>query len=232
MRVRLRLSSWMLFAAGLAACSSTPPPPDWAVATAGAVRRATLAELNGEQRVATVEWAIAQRQTARTAEPARLARLALLRCAVAQASLAAGPCVAYQALAADADPAEQAYARYLAGQAVAADLALLPAWHQPVAQALVQPRPAAAALPVLPDEPLARLLAASVLWQAGWLSTELLSTAVDTAATQGWRRPLMAWLQLQARWAEAQGDVVLVRQSRHRLALLEASVPAVSPLRH
>lgn len=235
-----RLAGCVLAVAVLAACSNTPPPPDWAVAADGAVRRATAAELDGVQRVATVEWAMAERETARTADPARLARLALVRCALAQASLALGPCVPYQALAADATPADQAYARFLAGQAAATDLALLPPWHRPIAQAIAQavaqpgPDPAAAAptvpaLPALPEDPLARLVAASVLWQGGWASAELLATAVDTAAAQGWRRPLLAWLQLQVRWAQGQGDQVLAAQAQRRLTLLEASGPAARP---
>jgi hypothetical protein len=187
------------------------------------VRRASAAELDGVQRVATVEWAIAQRETARTADPARLARLALVRCAVAQASLAPAACAPFEALAADAAPADQAYARYLAGQAGAADLALLPPWHRPVAQALAQGRPAGAALPALPTEPLARLVAAAVLWQAGQGSAELLASAVDTAAAQGWRRPLLAWLGQQAAWADRQGDAVLAAQARRRVALLTAA---------
>lgn len=225
--MRLRRLAGALAVAGLVACGSTPPPPAWAVAAEGAVRRATTAELDGVQRVATVEWAIAERETARTADPARLARLALVRCAVAQASLALGPCAPYQALAADAHPADQAYARYLAGQAGAADLALLPPWHRSIAQVLMQPRPATAAMPVLPDEPLARLVAASVLWQGGWASADLLASAVDTAAAQGWRRPLLAWLQQQARWAQAQGDRALAAQAQRRLVLLQASAPAM-----
>lgn len=224
----MRLAAWVLAAAGLAACSSTPPPPDWALAAEAAVRRASAAELDGVQRVAAVEWAIAQRETARTAEPARLARLALVRCAVAQASLAAAPCAPFQALAADAAPADQAYARYLAGQAGAADLPLLPAWHRPVAQALLQARPAGAAMPALPTEPLARLVAAAVLWQAGWASADLLASAVDAAAAQGWRRPLLAWLQQQADWAAAQGDAALAAQARRRLAVLQDSAPAAA----
>jgi hypothetical protein len=227
MKSALRITASVLVATGMLACGSTPPPPDWAVAAEGAVRRATMADLSGVQRVATVEWAIAERETARTAEPARLARLALLRCAVAQASLAGWPCPAYHVLAADADPVDQAYARYLAGQAVAADVDMLPAWHRPVAMALTQPRSAATTvMPALPEDPLARLVAVSVLWQAGWPSPQLLSAAVDTAAKQGWRRPLLAWLELQARWADEQGDTALAGQTRRRLALLQASTPA------
>ena len=50
-----------------------------------------------------------------------LARLELLRCATRVAALVFEPCAGFEALAADAAPAEQAYARYLAGQAQAAD---------------------------------------------------------------------------------------------------------------
>jgi len=228
---RYLLGPVLVLLALLTACSSPPPAPDWALAAQAAARRATAADLDGVQRVAEVEWAIAWRETARTAEPARLARLALLRCAVAQAALAPPPCTAYAALQAEAAPAEQAYARYLAGQPGAADAPWLPAWHRPVAQALLGPLPAGPIrLPSLPEDPLARLVAVSVLLQAGQVSAELLALAVDTAAAQGWRRPLLAWLSQQAAWADRQGDGVLAAAARRRIALLaESAAPQAQP---
>ena len=57
------------------------------------------------------------------------------------AALVFEPCAGFQALAQDAAPTEQAYARYLAGQALVADAALLPEAQRPLALAAQPPAP-------------------------------------------------------------------------------------------
>ena len=80
------------------------------------------------------------------------------------AALDVAPCAGFDALAADAADAERAYARYLAGAALAADVALLPKVHQPLA--LVGGAAGDAALAGIED-PLSRLVAAGVLLRRG-----------------------------------------------------------------
>lgn len=201
----------------LVACGSNPPPPDWALNSQGALERAGSAWLAGNTRVADVEFARARTELARTGQPERLARAELLRCAWQVASLQMDDCPAYQALAADAALAEQAYARYLLAKPQAGDAALLPEPQRPVAQALLAGQ--AAAPPNTPD-PLARLVAAGVLLRAGQASPAVVAEAVDTASTQGWSRPLLAWLQVQARVAEQAGDRDTAERARRRAALV------------
>jgi len=43
--------------------------------------------------------------------------------------------------------------------------------------------------------------------------------AIDTASDQGWRRPLLAWLGVQAQRAEAAGDAQEEQRIRRRIAL-------------
>ncbi len=201
----------------LAACGSNPPPPDWALNSQGALERAGSAWLSGNTRVGEVEFARARTEIARTGQPERLARAELLRCAWAVASLEMTDCPAYQSLVADAAPAEQAYARYLLGKPQAGDVALLPEPQRPVAQALLAG--ATATLPNTPD-PLAKLVAAGVLLRAGQASPAVVAQAVDTASAQGWSRPLLAWLQVQARVAEQAGDRAGAERARRRAALV------------
>ena len=59
----------------------------------------------------------ARAEVARTGQVALVARLELLRCATRVASLVVEPCAGFDALAQDAAPADQAYARYLSGTA-------------------------------------------------------------------------------------------------------------------
>lgn len=206
----------------LAACSNTPPPPDWQLNAQSSLQRAADAWLSGHSAVEAVEFARARSEVARTGQPERLARVELLRCATRVAALVFEPCAGFQALALDAAPAEHAYARYLAGQAQAADAALLPPTQRPLAQAAAStPTQAAqeAALARIQD-PLSRLVAAGVLLQRGNASPAVVALAADTAATQGWRRPLLAWLQVQQAQAQAQGLRDEVARIQRRIELV------------
>ena len=114
------------FLAVLAGCAGKPPAPDWQLNAYSASDRAVQAYFEGRQRVESAEFARARSEIARTGDAAQLARLELLRCAAQVASLDLAPCTRFDALAQDATPAERAYARYLAGRADPADIALLP----------------------------------------------------------------------------------------------------------
>lgn len=207
----------------LSACSSAPPVPDWQINARNAVEKATLADLEGNRRVAEVEWRRAFNETRRTADPARVARVGLVQCAVQQASLSFDDCAGWQALEGEAAWPEQAYARYLAGAPLADDIPNLPAQHQPIARLMLtrSDSPRNPALRSVAD-PLSRLVAASALLRAGLLDPDGVSLAVDTASQMGWRRPLMAWLNLQAQLAQDQGHDELAGLARRRLELLSA----------
>ena len=214
----LRASVALALAAGLLiACSSQPPAPDWQLNARGAAARAVSAWLSGVSRTPEADWQRAWSEVSRTADPAQAARLALLRCAAESAALVWDGCPAYAPLAVDAAPAEQAYARYLAGSATAADAPRLPEAQRALVAAA---GPGAAAALALVADPLSRLVAAGVLLRRGQADAPVVALAVDTASAQGWRRPLLAWLGVQRRLAEAAGDALLLARIDRRLALL------------
>ena len=204
----------------LTACASRPPVPDWQIDAKGASERFVKAYAAGNSRVETLEFAKARSALASTGRPDLLARLELLRCATRVASLVFEPCVAFEALRADALPAERAYADYLAGQLAAGDAALLPPAQQSVASAA--PAAQVAALQNV-DEPLSRLVAAGVLLRRGQASPAVLAQAVETASAQGWRRPLLAWLGAQALRAEQAGNALEAARLRRRMDLTTAA---------
>ncbi|MEG3001375.1 MAG: hypothetical protein RR855_12590 [Comamonas sp.] len=206
----------------LAACS-TPPVPDWSLNASDAAQRAMKAQLQGATKVADLEWGKARSEAAQTGQPALMARLALMRCALQVASLDWDDCSGYTAYAQDAALAEQAYHRYLYGALQSADVALLPAQHRGVGASLVQGVAVTAAqLQAIPDAT-ARLVAAGAALRAGHTPVESLWPAVDATATaQGWRRPLMAWMELERRRLEAAGAVEAAQTLARRLAVLQA----------
>jgi len=214
-RITARIVAWITagFALGvLVACASGPVPPDWTLNARGALERGVDAWLDGQDRVAVSEFGRARLEAGRSAQVTAVARVELTRCAVRVASLDMTDCDAFEVLRVDAAAQERAYADYLRGRLPAADAALLPPQHRAVA--------AGGSSPANIDDPLARLVAAGVLFRRGQADAGLVALAVDTASARGWRRPLMAWLQVQARVAEQAGDAALAAQARRRLGLI------------
>jgi hypothetical protein len=199
----------------LAACSHSPPAPDWQLDAQGASERATEAYLTGVDRVAGSEAVRAQTAVASSGRIDLMARVVLLHCAAQVASLVFDGCPAYAALAPDAAAAEQAYARYLAGQATPADADGLPPAHRPLLQT-VNPAPALAAI----ADPLSRLVGAGVLMRRGLADAAVVTVAVDTASAQGWRRPLLAWLGVQQAQLLQSGDAQAAARVQRRRDLV------------
>jgi len=216
--MRLTWSAAAATALVLAACSSTPSAPDWQSNASSALGRAVKAYLVGDSRVAGVEFDLARRELASTGRAEPVALAVLTRCAVRAASLDVGPCKEFDALRPDVSAAERAYADYLANRVQAQDIALLPAQHRPIAASNLSGDAAVKALQAI-DDPLARLVAASVLFQGGRANPAAIALAVETASEQGWRRPLLAWLGVQLALAEKSGDTVTAEQIRRRIAL-------------
>ncbi len=196
-------------AASLSACASKPQPPAWEADARGALDGFTADWLRGDTAAADAEFSRARRESASTGRFDLVAQAELLRCGVRAASLDYD-CPGFAALAADATPAQRAYAAYLDGRWDGLDAALLPAQHRGV--------PASASLAGVAD-PLARLVAAGALLKAGRIAPADIAAAVETASQQGWRRPLLAWLGVQERRALAAGDTEAARQVRRRIAL-------------
>jgi hypothetical protein len=136
-------------------------------------------------------------------------------------------CPAFKPLAADARPEQRAYAAYLAGRWQGLNAALLPKHHAAVLASPANP----AVLLQIPD-PLSRLVAAGTMLQQGALRSDALNEvatiAVTTASEQAWRRPLLAWLGLQAKQAETRGDTLQVAYLNRRIALI-LSMPGLKP---
>jgi hypothetical protein len=213
--------AWVVVAAVasllLAACGSQPPTPGWQLNAKGSAERAAQAWLSGDSRVEAVEFNRARFEVASTGRADLVGRLELLRCATRVAALDFAPCTGFDALTADAAPAERAYARYLAGQAQPVDAALLPEPHRPFVA-----NPGAPISLARVQDPLSRLVAAGVLLQRGEASPAVVAQAVEIASAQGWRQPLLAWLQVQQSLAQAAGALDEASRIQRRIDLMAA----------
>jgi hypothetical protein len=215
----------------LGACASAPPPPDWQSQSFAALRSYTSAYLSGNTRVAEVEFERAKAEIARTGRPDLMARIELLRCATQVASLVLAPCTGFEALAQDAAAAEQAYANLIAGRWATLQAAQLPAHYR----ALVTQSQLEAGQPAKPaptantpsqnklhqiEDPLARLVAAGAMIQREPLNSAEIELAVETAAAQGWRRPLLGWLGVQLKQQQAASEADAAAKTQRRIDLI------------
>ena len=176
----------------LAGCAGGSPPPDWQLNAAGSLKIFQRHYLDGDTKAAEAEFARARREIRRTGRGDILARAELVRCAARVASLEFDDCPGFEALRSEAGAEEVSYAEFLAGRGE---------------------RAAA-------DDPLSRLVAAGVQFRTGKISPAQIGAAVETASAQGWRRPLLAWLGVQARRAEAAGDAEALRKLRQRIEMI------------
>lgn len=206
-----KITLTILAAATLAGCAGGPQPPAWQQDAHGALDGFTDAWLHGDSAAAEADFARARRAAADTGRFDQVAQVELVRCAAHVAALDY-ECPGFAALASDATAAQQAYAAYLDGRWAGLDAASLPAQHRPVV--------AGAGIAGVAD-PLARLVAAGALLKAGRVAPADIGAAVETASNQGWRRPLLAWLGVQERRAQAAGDAAAAAAVRRRIALVE-----------
>jgi len=200
----------------LAACAGGPPPPDWQLESHAALAEFERQWFAGKTPAAEAAFVRARNAAGRTGRLELAARLELLRCALRLASLDFEPCKAFDARRADALPADRAYADFLAGRWSGLDAAALPEQYR----AAAAPGADAAAVLAGIASPRSKLIAAAVLLRAERLSAEGIEAAVAAASAQGWRRPLLAWLALQARRADAVGATDEAARLRRRMDLV------------
>lgn len=204
-----------LLAVALAGCASKPAPPSWKANAADALKSYSDAWLKGNTATAEREFVRARGEMASTGRPDLVAHAELYRCATRAASLEFDDCPGFAAVARDSSAADSAYAAYISGRWQALDPALLPEQHQ----AVVRGGAGQGALASIED-PLSRLVAAGATMKAGRLAPADITVAIETASGQGWRRPLLVWLGVARKRAEAAGDSAEVARIQRRIDLV------------
>jgi len=212
----------VLLAALLAACAGGPSPPDWQANAKSAMDAAVAAYFAGDARVEAAAFERARSELARTGRPELMARAELMRCAARVASLAFEPCDGFERLRHDVGVPERAYADHLAARALSRDaIEQLPPAQRAAATAIAGGAASSASVQGI-DDPLSRLIAIGVLFQAGRADPSMITLAVDTASAQGWRRPLLGWLKVQALRAERAGDADAAQRLQRRIDLVQS----------
>ena len=192
MALRAQTRNSLAVALLLGACGGSPPAPEWQANAAGALQAFQHRYLAGDTKGAEDEFARARHELTATGKAEVVARAELIRCAVQVASLVFEPCKGFEALRDGAGKEELAYADYLEGKGS---------------------RTAG-------NEPLARLVSYGVQMRSGRIDPQGIAAAVDIASAQGWRRPLLAWLGVQLKRAEAAGDSETAARLKRRIELV------------
>ena len=207
----------------LTACASAPKAPDWQLEAKSAMDRSVAAYLQGNVRIEAAELTRARTQLSSTGRADAMAGAELLHCAARVASLVREPCTGFEALRVDATEAQRAYADYLRGQVTPAKIALLPASQQAAAGRTADDGNPLQGI----DDPLSLLVAAGVLLETGKANPTTIAQAVDAASSQGWRRPLLAWLGVQAQRATHAGHTAEAERLQRHIKLVqnEAAAP-------
>jgi hypothetical protein len=217
-----RLVQRMAWAAVVAGCAHGPPAPGWQAEAKSALDDAVEAVLVGDAGAEARAMSRAREQIARTGRLDLIARAELMRCAARVASLVFEPCERFERVRQDAAAPERAYAAYLSAAALSReDVERLPAAQRLTASAVAGASGATAAALRDINDPLARLIAVAVMFQAGKADPEMMTLAADTASAQGWRRPLLAWLGVQVLRAERAGAAEEAARLRRRMAAVE-----------
>jgi hypothetical protein len=216
MSARPILAGWASASAMLlAACSSPPPAPDWQLDMESALDAYARHRLAGRLDLADRDFARAVDAVSATGRPDLLARVRLVRCAVASAALDFAVCPEPREIAREAGPEEQAYAAYLAGAWDGIDAARLPLVHAAVVRAGDDAGRLAAVRAI--DATTSRLVAAAALFRRGALPPSGIDVAVDAASGSGQRGALLPWLGVQEKAAVTAGDTARAAAIRRRI---------------
>jgi hypothetical protein len=202
----------------LAGCSSAPPPPDWKMNAVSLIEQFQARWLEGDGKTADLALDKARGEIAKTGRLDLLARAELAACATRAAALDFSPCAGYDRLAGEASADDAAYARFLAGDWRGLDAKSLPAHYAGVVTAKDDAAANRAVVEI--REPLPRLIAAALLFKGNRAEPATLATAVASASERGWRRPLLAWLQVQLKRAQAAADASAAAHLQRRIDLI------------
>jgi len=176
----------------IAGCSSAPVPLDWQQNSFDALQSFQRLYLAGDGAGAEAEFKNARAELAATGRADLVARAELVRCAAQVASLVFEPCQGFDALRQDAGTEERAYATYLEGRG---------------------PHSAT-------NEPFSRLVGYGVQMRTASIDPQGIANAVEISSSQGWRRPLLAWLGVQLKRAEQAGDSETAARLKRRIELV------------
>ena len=204
--------------------SSGPPVPDWKSDSVDFIERYKKHALLGENTLAERYFQQALRATGGAGRVGETGRLWLVHCATHRASLLDDDCSEYADLAKiETSVEDRAYYQFVTLNWNGLDATKLPAQYA----ALVKSDPARINAQIAAiEDPLSRLLAASLVTLRGQADHATLVLAMETASRQGWRQPLLTYLKLLEKSAAERGATSEQQTYTVRIRLIEDALRA------
>ncbi|OYY92708.1 MAG: hypothetical protein B7Y41_15005 [Hydrogenophilales bacterium 28-61-23] len=210
-----------LLAMLLTACGGAPPPADWKLNAVSLLEHSQQRWLEGDGKSADLTMDQARKEIAKSGRVDLLARAELAACAARIASLDFATCSSFDELKTDAGLADKTYARFLAADWNGLDIKNLPTHYA----SLIDAKDDASANKAVAEikDPLPRLIGAALLFKSGRADPATLATAIDTASEQGWRRPLLVWLEVLYKRALTSNDTAAATLIQRRIDLVQGT---------
>ncbi|TAL46199.1 MAG: hypothetical protein EPN89_10830 [Methylovulum sp.] len=194
--------------------------PRWQSDTADYLYLYQSSKLAGEENVAALNFRKALDSVSRSGKIEALNHAILYKCAIDQAAFL--PCPEIDRLYREyLTEAQYHYKQFLDARLEGIDIALLPKHYQAFYRALRDDGDLAGALQDIED-PLARLIAASVALKQRPNDLQLLSIADRTASDQGWSLSIRYLLDNLKKYYERSGDMQALQKIKIRLQILNA----------
>lgn len=213
----------LLFALLICACGSATPVPDWKDNAYRQLDDYKTSFLTGKEESTEPHFVKARREIAAGNDLSLLTIAYLTKYALHTASLESFDSSEFAKLyRLDPNVSDMAYCHFLKGNFSAVDSKALPVRYVVVLKAaLAKDLTMAGREIAVIDDPLSRLVACGVWVQYLPFDETILQIGIFTASTNGWRRPLWAYLtQLQTYYSD-HGDAAKAAAIKERLDLIK-----------
>ena len=207
----------------ICACGATTPIPVWKDNAYRQLDEYKTSFLTGKEASTEPHFIKARREIAAGNDLSLLTIAYLTKYALHTASLESFDASEFAKLyRLEANPSDMAYCHFLKGNLSAVDLKVLPSRYQGVMKAVPGKDATLAAREIAAiDDPLSRLIACGVWVRYMPYDESILQIAIGTASTNGWRRPLWAYLDKLQTYYHERGDKSKAAAVKNRLELLK-----------
>jgi hypothetical protein len=207
----------------IAACGGTKSP-EWYLASSQQIDKFEKNYLSGEKAdITELNFSKTVEEIKKSGDLDRLEKAWLTRMALSVALLKDPDSSDYKKIeAVQSVPENSNFYKFLTGDMMKVDNALLPNQYRKFQKALANKNSAEAddAIASMKDNPISQLIAAGLAVRGKIESEAIFQVAVETASVNGWKAALLAWLERMAAFYETRGEAGKARSIHERIELI------------
>lgn len=223
-----KIACLLIFILFLAGCTSSKPAPVWIASGHQQLENFKTDFLTGRAPLVTeLHFNKAIEEIKKGGDLDLLGKAWLTRMALQVAVLGKIEDGDYRLIeAAQTVPANRNFYLFISGEAARVEGFLLPEQYRPFLAVLKSGEAGQAERTIAAiEDPLSRLIAAGLAVRHRLVTEAILRTAVETAAHEGWKKALVAWLDRLQAFHEAAGETAKAATIRQRLDLIKSPPP-------